>query len=103
MEAEAGAIIGVANLMIKKQLTNYTVSLSNSSDAQLYFPCYHLDTKKFNLAVVPGFIDATLFQAQPGTECLNELKLVDNIFPVSSGFYEAEQKNMKKYKMRQEI
>lgn len=109
MEAEAGAIIGVANLMLKKKLTNYTISTTNHTSLSLknvYGPCNFVDPHKLDLAIVPGFFDLTLHELAPEIArglCQESGDLVENLAPLSKGFYEAEQKNMKKHHMRQEI
>ena len=69
METEAGAIIGITNLMLKKQLKNQTISLTKDLGIDQYLPCFHLNSNKLDVAVVPGFIDVTLYESDKAKNC----------------------------------
>ena len=103
MEAEAGAILGVTNLMIKKQLkTNSTLSLKDDVDLGLALPAFKLSHEKLDFQIVPGFADLTLYEPTifPDSPLLSHDRAT--VYSLSQGFKSAEEKNIKKHKARQE-
>ena len=68
METESSAIYGLVNLMLKKSLKNYTVSVPAETFAQI-LPCFNLNPQKLDVKLVPGFLDITLFEKNEDTLC----------------------------------
>ena len=68
-----------------------------------YLPCFQFSPNKLDVAVVPGFIDVSLYEVDKAKNCEDFIwKEYNTLMSLSGGFQEAEEKNIKKYKARQE-
>ncbi len=92
MDTESSAIYGLVNLMLKKSLKNYTVSIPTETFAET-LPCFNISPEKLDVKVVPGFLDITFFEKKAETLCPKEtLELRTSFYPISEGFQGAESK-----------
>ena len=72
MEAEAGAIIGVTNLLIKKNLKNGTFAFEEKDAIVESMGCFFVDGHKVDAQVVPGFFDVKLYE-HDGSRCSKDI------------------------------
>ncbi|CDW90574.1 UNKNOWN [Stylonychia lemnae] len=101
MEHESGAIVGLANLFLRKQLKPQTVEAPLHL-AEIY-PQFDVKTiaEQIKARIIPGFLDVTVGEFNLDAISTEGFDLVNLITPVSEGFHGDAMKKKSAYEKKQ--